>query len=87
MSQDELRVKGQIAMGAYNAQTMLAYDLRLPGAYEEGYIPSGRSQAAAKVATDGASADYQDSHRRIMWDSWFRRQSRADTREETLPRC
>ena len=33
------------------------------------------SQATTKVATDGASADYQYSHRRIMWDSCFGLQS------------
>jgi hypothetical protein len=63
-----------IAMGTYNAQTMFAYELCLAGAYKEGYTSSGLSQTAAKVATDGASAYYQDSHRRIMWDSCFRLQ-------------
>jgi hypothetical protein len=58
---------------------MFAYELRLAGAYEEGYIPSSLSQAAAKVATDSASADYQDSHRRIMWDSCFPLQSGGDS--------
>ena len=58
----------------------------LPGAYEEGHIPSGLSQAAAKVATDRASADYQDSHRRIMWDSCFRLQSGGDERVILMPR-
>jgi hypothetical protein len=67
-----------IAMWTYNTQTMFAYDVCLAGVYEEGHIPSGLNQAAAKVATDRAGADYQDSHRRIMWDSCFPLQSGVD---------
>jgi hypothetical protein len=48
---------------------MFANDLCLASAHEEGYISPGLSQAAAKVATDGASADYQYPHRRIMWSA------------------
>jgi hypothetical protein len=56
---------------------VFAYRFGLPGAYKEGHIPSSLSQTAAEIATDGAGADYQDSHRRIMWDSYCRLQSRG----------
>ena len=76
-------MKRPIAVGTYNAQTMFAYELCLASAYKEGYIPSRLSQAATKVAADGSRADYQDSHRRIMWDSCFRLQSGGYANAET----
>jgi hypothetical protein len=36
--------------------------LRLPGVYKEGDVPAGLMQAATKISTHGAGADYQDSH-------------------------
>ena len=58
-------------MGTYDAQTVFVYHLCLAAADKEGYLSSSFGQTAAEIATDGACADYQDSHRRIMWDSCF----------------
>jgi hypothetical protein len=62
-------MEGRITVGTYDAQTMFAYRLYLAGAYEEGDIFSSLSETAAKISPDGTSPDYQDAHRRIMWDS------------------
>jgi len=64
-------MKGRITVGTYDAQTLFAYCLCLTGAYEEGDISSSLGETAAKITPDGTSPDYQDAHRRIMWDSWF----------------
>ena len=55
-----------VPVGTYNAQTVLAYDLCLPRVHQEADIPSSFMQAAAKIATDGASADHQNSHGYII---------------------
>jgi hypothetical protein len=58
-------------MGTYDAQTLFADHLCLAAADEEGHIPSSFGQTAAEITTDGTRTDYQDSHRRIIWDSRF----------------
>ena len=62
-------MEGRITVGTYDAQTMCAYRLCLAGTYEEGDIFSSLSETAAEIPPDGTSPDYQDAHRRIMWDS------------------
>ena len=55
-------MQGRVPVGTYDAQTVLANDLCLPRADQEADIPSSFMQAAAKITTDGASADHQNSH-------------------------
>jgi hypothetical protein len=58
-------------MGTYDAQALFVYHLCLVAADKEGHVFSSFGQTAAEIATDGARANYQDSHRRIMSDSGF----------------
>ena len=83
-------MEGRIAVRTYDAQTVLTYRLCLAAADKEGDISSSISQTAAEIATDGASADYQYAHRRIMWDSCFPPQLRGMwdyPREKAAFRC
>ena len=65
-------MKDRISVGTYDAQTMFVYRLCLAGAYEESGIFSSLSETAAEIAHDD-QPDYQDAHRRTMWDSSFGR--------------
>src|ERR1700744_1514810 len=63
-------------MGTNDAQTVFVYHLCLAAANKEGHVFSSFRQTAAEISPDGARADYQCSHRRIMWDLCFTPQFR-----------